>query len=184
MSGATPPDPVRIVGTMTASPWASEAWRNHGRRYGATDPGGSRLASGRYHRAPDAFPNDPCWPALYLSLTNGGAIAELTRRLEPTTLAGLNNRRLTRVRVSLSAILDLRDPSVLGLALADVIDDYDYSVPQAIAEAALRRGVEGLLVPAASLVSANLVILIDNLLPTSAIEPLDSVDPRLYVPRP
>jgi hypothetical protein len=65
-----------------------------------------------------------------------------------------------------------------------VTDDYDYSVTQAIAEAALRRGLGGLLVPAASLVSANLVVLIDNLLPTAAIEPLDSVDPRLDVPRP
>ena len=169
---------------MAASPWAGDAWRNHGRRYRATDPGGSRLVSGRYHRAPDRFPNDPCWPALYLSLSNGGAIAELTRRLEPTTLAGLNNRRLTRVRVSLTAVLDLRDPSILGLTVADVIDDYNYSLTQAIAEAALRRGVEALLVPAASLVSANLVVLVDNLLPTSTIQPLDWVDPRLYVPRP
>jgi len=117
-----------------------------------------------------------------LSLSDGGAIAELTRRLEPTTLAGLNNRRLTRIRVSLSVVLDLRDPLVLGLALADVTNDYDYSITQEIAATALRRGVEGLLVPAASLVSANLVILVDNLLPSSLIEPLDSVDPRLYVP--
>jgi hypothetical protein len=120
---------------------------------------------------------------LYLSLSNGGAIAELTRRLEPTTLAVLNNRRLTRVRGSLTAVLDLRDPSIVGLTVADVIDDYDYGLTQAMAEAALRRGVEGLLVPAASLVSANLVVLVDNLLPTSTMQPLDSVDPRLYVPR-
>jgi RES domain-containing protein len=183
VSIGAPQDPVHLLGTIAASPWAGETWRNHGRRYGATDPGGSRLVSGRYHRAPDRFPNDPCWPALYLSLSNGGAIAELTRRLEPTTLTGLNNRRLTRIRVSLSVVLDLRDPSVLGLTLAALIDDYDYSITQALAAAALQRGVEGLLVPAASLVSANLVVLIDNLLPASAIEPLDAVDPRLYVPR-
>jgi hypothetical protein len=118
-----------------------------------------------------------------LSLSDGGAIAGLTRRLEPTTLAMLNARRLTRVRVSLSAVVDLRDPALLGLSLADVTDDYDYSITQAIAAAALQRGVEGLLVPAASLVGANLVVLVDNVLPSSAIEPLDSVDPRLYVPR-
>lgn len=176
-------DPAHVLGTLAVSPWTGETWRNHGRRYGAIDPGGSRLVSGRYHRAPDRFPNDFCWSALYLSLSDGGAIAELTRRVEPTTLAGLNNRRLTRVRVSLSAVVDLRDPSVLGLTLADVTDDYDYTITQAVAAAALRHGVEGLLVPAASLVSANLVVLVDNLLPTSLIEPLDSVDPRLYVPR-
>jgi hypothetical protein len=119
-----------------------------------------------------------------LSLSNGGAIAELTRRLEPTTLAGLNNRRLSRIRVSLSAVLDVRDPSILGLTTADVTDDYDYSITQAIAAAALRHGVEALLVPASSLVSSNLVVLVDNLRPTSTIDLLDSVDPRLYVPRP
>ena len=182
MGSAAPRVPAHFLGAIAASPWAGVTWRNHGRRYGPTDPGGSRLISGRYHRAPDRFPNDPCWPALYLSLSDGGAIAELTRRLEPTTLAGLNNRRLTRIRVSLSVVLDLRDPLVLGLALADVTNDYDYSITQEIAATALRRGVEGLLVPAASLVSANLVILVDNLLPSSLIEPLDSVDPRLYVP--
>jgi len=73
-------------------------------------------------------------------------------------------------------------PSVLGLTLADVTDDYDYSITQAIAAEALGRGVEALLVPAASLVSANLVVFVDNLLPTSTTDPLDSVDPRLYVP--
>lgn len=120
---------------------------------------------------------------MYLSLSNGGALAELTRRLEPTTLAGLNDRRLTRIQVSLSVVLDLRDPSILGLTLADMTDDYDYTITQALAAAALQRGVEGLLVPAASLVSANLVVLVDNLLPDSEIQPLDSIDPRLYVPR-
>jgi hypothetical protein len=85
--------------------------------------------------------------------------------------------------VSLSSVIDLRDPSVLGLTLADVIDDYDYTTTQAVAAAELRHGAEGLLVPAASMVSANLIVLVDNLLPTSVIEPLDSIDPRLYVPR-
>jgi hypothetical protein len=120
---------------------------------------------------------------LYLSLSDGGAIAELTRRLEPTTLANLNGRRLTRVRVSLSTVIDLRDPAAIGLAVADLVDDYDHTLTQAIAAAALRRGVEALLVPAASLVTANLVVFVDNLLPTSTIEAVDSIDPRLYVPR-
>jgi hypothetical protein len=173
----------RAIDAVDVIPWVGEAWRNHGRRYDATDPGGSRIVSGRYHQAPDQFAGGPCWPALYLSLSNGGAIAELTRRLEPTALAALNNRRLTRLRVSLSRVLDLRDPSVMGLTLDVVVDDYDYSLAQAIGDAVLRRGAEGLLVPAASLVSANLIVLVDNLLPASTIEPLDSIDPKLYVPR-
>src|SRR4051794_17546588 len=166
------------------APWTGDTWRNHGRRYQATDPGDTRIVSGRYHRAPDLFPAGRCWPALYVSLTDGGAIAELTRRLEPTNLAGLNNRRLTRMRVALSIVIDLRDPSVIGLATSDLVDEYDYSVTQAIAEAAVQRRIEGLLVPAASLLAGNLVVFVDNLTSSSTLEPLDWIDPKLYVPRP
>lgn len=140
--------------------------------------------SGRYNCAPDRFPNGPCWPVLYLSLSNGGAIAELTRRLAPTSLAMLNNRRLTHLHVSLSRVLDLRDPGVVGLSTADVTDDHDYSLTQALACAGLLRGIEGLIVPAASHVSSNLIVLVDNLLFSSEITVLDSVDPKLYVQRP
>ncbi len=77
----------------------------------------------------------------------------------------------------------MTDPSAYGLTLNDIVNDFDYSVTQAIGLAALTSRVEGLLVPAASLLSANLVILTENLSPTSVIEPLESFDPRLYVGR-
>ena len=116
-------------------------------------------------------------------MSDGGALAELIRWMEPTSPAALNNRRLTRIRVSLNIVLDLRDPTVIGLSLTDVIDDHDYTITQAVAAAALDRGIEGLIVPAASLVSPNLVILVENLSVTSRLEPLDWIDPRLFVDR-
>jgi hypothetical protein len=176
-------DPVRALGSVPFAAWSGETWRNHARRYHPTDPGGSRVISGRYHRAPDLYPHDPCWSALYLSLTDGGALAELTRRIEPTTLPRLNDRRLSRIRVALSNVLDLRDPSIIGVSITDLTDDYDYSLTQALAETAVQRGAEALLVPAASLVTSNLVVFVENLVPTSVIEAIDSIDPRLYVPR-
>jgi hypothetical protein len=48
----------------------------------------------------------------------------------------------------------------------------------------LERGAEGLLVPAASLLGSNLVVLFENLLPGSRIEVRRFVDPRLLMNRP
>jgi hypothetical protein len=75
----------------------------------------------------------------------------------------------------------------LGLTFEDLTEDLDWSVlhpptiTQELALAALDQGIEGLLVPAASLVDDNLVILIDNLLTASRIETVSFIDPKLYV---
>lgn len=58
-----------------------------------------------------------------------------------------------------------------------------YAKTQELALAALERGIEGLLVPAASLVGDNLIILVDNLMPHSVVEPIHFIDPKLYVSR-
>jgi hypothetical protein len=182
--------------------WQGTVWRIHGLDmrasleaghpvyYDPTSDGGSRKKSGRYHRARDRFPRRArdrfprvrVWPALYTSLTDGGCIAEAIRHAG--SLEGLEGLRMTSLHVELGEVLDLTSPSAYGLGLADVIDDTDYRVTQSIGLAAVVRGVQGLLVPAASLVSANLVILTDNLSSSCVIEPLESINPRLYVPRP
>ena len=173
--------------------WRGFVWRIHGvdlsasRLAGApvfydpTSHGGSRKRSGRYHRARDLFPTGRVWPALYTALTDGGCIAEAIRHAG--SLKDLYTLRITRLQVELSAVFDLTDPSAYGLTLADVIDDFDYALTQELGLAALLRGVEGILVPPASRVGTNLVILTENLAPTSRIVALDSIDPRLYVPR-
>jgi hypothetical protein len=119
---------------------------------------------------------------LYTSLTDGGCIAEAVRHAG--SLGSLDVLRITRLQVNLSVVLDLTDPSTYGLTLADVIDDHDYGLTQELGLAALLRGAEAILVPPASRVGTNLVILTENLLPTSSIMTLDSTDPRLFVPRP
>lgn len=174
-------------------PWRGIVWRSHGVNlaaslragarvyYDPTSDGGSRRHSGRYHRAPDYFPAGRIWPALYTALTDGGCIAEAVRHAG--SLASLDVLRMTRLQVDLSVVLDLTDPSRYGLILDNLIDDHDYELTQELGLAALVRGAEGILVPPASRVGANLVILTENLRPTSSIVVLDSIDPRLYVPR-
>jgi hypothetical protein len=126
----TPPhwDADSAVAPLPLRPWTGIVWRSHGidltgsRRagtrvyYAPTSDGGSRRTSGRYHRAPDLYPGQQVWPALYTSLTDGGCLAE------------------------------------------------------------------GILVPAASLLGTNLVILTENLRPGSVVDVLESIDPRLRRP--
>ena len=169
------------VAGLVASTWSGITWRIHARRYAATDPGGSRRFSGRYHRAPDLFPNQRAWPVLYLGLERGTCIAEATRHAGD--LSDLADRRLSEIEVSLSAVLDLRDPTVLGLTQGDLVGQ-DYTLTQEIALVALERGVEALRVPAASLVGNNLAILVENLLPTSRVQVTGFVDPRLLIDQP
>src|SRR6266508_1194415 len=173
---------TRIAG-LPAHPWRGVVWRSHGVNltaslqvgtrvfYDPTSDGGSRRQSGRYHRAPDYFPAGRIWPILYTALTDGGCIAEAVRHAG--SLTGLEVLRMTRLRVDLSAVLDLTDPSTYSLTLADVTDDHDYEVTQELGLAALLRGAEGILVPPASRVGTNLVILTENLGPASSVVVLD-----------
>jgi RES domain-containing protein len=163
------------------SAWRGTVWRIHAQRYAATDPGGSRRFSGRYHRAADLFAGQRTWVALYLALDPGSCLAEAVRHA--TDLSDLTDRRVTELDVSLSGVIDLRDASVIGLTTEDLVDDRRYDLTQEIALAALERGAEGLLVPAASLLGNNLVVLFDNLHPGSRIEVRRFIDPRLFIDR-
>jgi RES domain-containing protein len=161
--------------------WQGLAWRIHRARYAPMDTTGAQMFSGRYHRARKEFPQGRVWPALYTSLNEGACIAEAVRHAGD--LQGLTDRRMTQFRIGLNRVLDLRNPSDYGLRVEDVTDDSDYSRTQELALAALERGAEGLLVPAASLVGDNLVIFIDSLVPHSVIHPIRFIDPKLYVGR-
>lgn len=190
---AVPPgwNAADALATLALQPWRGTVWRSHGidltasRRAGVrvyyepTSDGGSRRRSGRYHRAPDLFPGLRVWPALYTSLTDGGCIAEAVRYAG--SLDDLDTLRMTSLRVDLAAVLDLTDPGSYGVSTEDLIAD-DYTVTQEIGLAALLRGAEGILVPAASRLGVNLVILTENLGADARVEALTSVDPRLRRP--
>lgn len=167
--------------------WAGDAWRWHAAHRDASSSRGSELVSGRYLRARPQDPSGIVWRALYLGLTTGACLGEAIRYLGATGAKATRGRRLTRLRVRLRKVVDLRDVRRVGVTLNDLTQDQDWSIPhpatitQQLALAALQRGIEGLLVPAASLVDDNLVVLIDNLAPTSSIDIVSHVDPKLFV---
>lgn len=58
---------------------SSEVWRAHDGRYDAASYGGALRFSARFHRAPDSFPLDQTFPALYLALAPEVALGEVPR---------------------------------------------------------------------------------------------------------
>ena len=82
-------------------------------------------------------------------------------------------------------MLDCRDVSALGVSLSELFHDTNYELGQELAAAAIRRNCEELVLPSATRLPDDvLVIFTDSLRPTSRIELVEYVDPALYVDRP
>ena len=175
-------DAVAGVAACPVIAWQGDTWRGHRPKYAAIDATGSRLHSGRYNRGLDHFQPHEVWAALYLGLGRDICIGEVLRHTTPAQLPRFNYR-FTRIRVALSQVLDCRDPTLLGLTPLDLWHDTDWTIPQSLAAMAIARGVEAILVPSATRLGDNLVVFPDYLQPGSQLQPLDHVDPPLYVPR-
>ncbi len=183
MTGQPAWDAHSALANIELQAWSGRAWRFHRQVYEATDASGSRIVSGRYHRASDLFPPAETWPALYLALAPETALAEVLRHFSPELTPRINGYRLTEMEVSLSAVLDCRDPARIGIALDDLTRDYDFAVPQAIAAAALVRDAEALLIPSATALGDNIVVFPEQLRSSSQLAVIASRAPRLFVRR-
>jgi RES domain-containing protein len=173
---------ARVADLETVT-WSGNAWRSHKRKFLPLDATGSTIASGRFHRAPDEFPAHECWSALYFSLKAEISLAEIIRHTHPTRMFTLNELRITEVKLTLQSVIDIRNPQLIGLAPKSLLDDLEYSITQTTARAVLDRGAEGIIVPSATQLGANLVVFPDNLKPGSSLEVIMSRDPVLYVER-
>lgn len=102
------------------------------------------------------------------------------RQLTPVSVSRLKSYRLTELRLTLSAVLDCRNPDAIGLSLSDLTDDANWDTPHALAEATIGRGAEGILVPSATRMEDNLIVFPPNRLSGSTFEIIGFVEPRLY----
>lgn len=182
---------ARVQAILQASPvvrWDGEVWRVHSRRYRADDPGGALKISGRYNRGLDQHPASEVWPALYTSVSDNVCTWEMLRHFpwgDPIEAhAKLANVVYTRLRLTLHAVVDLRDPTAAGLDVADLCRDGDYRLTQAIGAAALAAGLEALLVPSATGIGLpgtnyNVVVLTANLHRASRLHVLETLTPSL-----
>jgi RES domain-containing protein len=181
-------DPVSTV--LRAAPvlaWEGDVWRVHTRRYAATDPGGSLRSQGRWHRGGRTFPPDQVFAALYTAVSDAVATWECIRHSPRTSATEMWLRftsvNLSRLHLSLSTVLDFRDPVSVGVDPAALLGP-DYTLPQAIGAAAFEQKLEGLLVPSATGVGEtdrdyNVIVFTDNLRPGSDIRFVESKAPNL-----
>lgn len=177
-------DPRAVLNACATGPWNGRAWRFHRRKYPATDPGGSLHVTGRFNHGRDHFPEDDVWPALYLSLGPDVCMGEVFRHVTPATLARLNDYRLSEVVMRLECVADCRDCTFLGIPVDALLHDTDFAVGHALAEAAIERNVEALLVPSATRLGDNLIAFPLTYRATSVSDTISHRDPSLYVPRP
>ncbi len=137
---------VRALDRVAPTAWKGIVLRHHAPRYGAMDGEGARANGGRWN-PPQSF------PVVYTALERTTVDAELQRLARRTGLpvGSLLPRRLTRIAVDLTKVLDLTDRTVrrrLGLTLRRLTDD-DWSATQGIGQAAQFLGYEAILAPGA-----------------------------------
>lgn len=157
-------DAVRAVERVPLASWHGRLWRTHWRNVEPCDWTVSLRISGRFHRGRDLFSENQVFPALYTSQAAHLAVWEMVRQRASTNLLFLQNNRLSQFDVSLTAVLDCGNPSVLGLSSAE-IHGTDRRIPWAIGAAAVERGANGLIIPSAAMNGTNLVIFPTNLRP-------------------
>lgn len=184
-------DSLRAVGACPSIKWHGDAWRHHAASRQATSSLGSLMYSGRYHRGKDQFDPSECWEALYLSLGRDIVLGELIRHLGmdgKIAVHNLRSRRISRLRLDLSNVIDCSDVVRMGIRMIDLfpedeaLEDAAYDLGQDIGSAAFILGYEAMLIPSATRLGTNLIVFPANLRPDSHIQIIDSVDPALYVP--
>ncbi len=71
----------------------------------------------------------------------------------------IRESRLSELRVRLNAVLDARDLDALGLTHEILLKPHEHEAGQRLGETTMRCGYEGLLVPSATRLGDNLIVL-------------------------
>lgn len=178
-------DAAAAIGSCALLPWAGDVWRCHGRKYPGDSAGGSLVATGRFHRGRDRFPEHDTWPALYTALAPHVALGEQLRHTSAAALSRLNTLRMSRLSITLQVVLvacvpaGCHDLVIPGIYLDDLCHPSDYRVTHQIGNAA-RAIAEALMIPSCTrFPDGNLIIFPDQLHCGSKITILDTVDPEL-----
>jgi RES domain-containing protein len=165
-----PPDPASIAASSILRPWSGRLWRCHHRSRAALNADGSLAGSGGRFNAGAENDIKPPFRALYASVESAAALLEVVRHLgyrssdrqAVVALDDIAMRVLTEIDVQLRRVFDWREEPSLG--------HMSYRQMQQLAAAAFKGGAEGILVPSATGIDANLAIFVDNVGDGSRIE--------------
>jgi RES domain-containing protein len=169
-----PSDAASIVASSVLAPWSGYVWRCHHRSRAALNAEGSLAGTGGRFNAGIENDIEPSFRALYTSIESAAALLEAVRHLgyrsadarAAVALDDIAMRVLTKIQITLQRVFDWRqEPNLLdGLTLVS------YQKTQQLAATAFITGAEGILVPSATGIDANLVIFADQLDESSRIE--------------
>ncbi len=98
-------------------------------------------------------------------------------------MSNLNSLRISQLAVRLERVVDFRELMESEVLATFMLDAHNYAFTQRMAQEAINRGAEAILVPSATRLGDNLVIFPDKLRPESQLEVIGSRDPVLYVER-
>jgi len=146
----------QVIRKALRGPWGGTVYRSHGPTWPGDDPGGSLLTSGRWNVGADSTSGRPAFPVLYTATSAYVATWERLRHLQQDSVASIQRglrMAISRLEVALPSVLDLRDPTSLGVPPETFVGN-DYEVTQLVASAAYEEGLAGLLVPTATGVGA------------------------------
>jgi len=166
-------DPADIVASSVPQPWSGRVWRCHHRSRAALNADGSLAGIGGRCNAGVDSDVKPSFRALYTSIESAAALLEVVRHLgyrspdrrDVVALDDIAMRVLTQIDIELQRIFDWRSEPLLRENLSHA----SYRQAQQIAAAAFNREAEGILVPSATGIDANLVVFVDNLDDSSRI---------------
>jgi len=174
---------VRRLDGIRPVAWNGVTLRHHSAKYSAVDGEGARVNGGRWN-PPNSF------AAVYTALERKTIDSEFQRLARRAALPpeSFLPRRLARIEVSLTRVLDLTDArtrSLLGVSTSDLTED-DWAPTEAIGLAAHYLGFEAVLAPSADDPGATLCIFMTSLAPESRVMPVEDGEyrpPRKPAPR-
>jgi len=149
-------------------------WRCHHRSRAALNANGSLAGiGGRFNAGADSDVKPP-FRALYTSIESAAALLEVVRHLgyrspdlrDVVALDDIAMRVLSQIDIELRRVFDWRSEPLLRENLSHA----SYRQTLQIAAAAFNREAEGILVPSATGIDANLVVFVDNLDDSSRID--------------
>jgi RES domain-containing protein len=164
----TAADVVSLIDFHGTSRWAGDVWRCHAQTRRYDDWYGSIFGRGGRYNIGEETSRDLSFPALYTAIESGAAILEVARHLlddddretysRDDVLAlfrRLSERTMTQLHVELDRVLDVAEFEIP----VDLFTGDSYDVTREIGRRANSAGVEGLIVPSATRLGSNLVIL-------------------------
>lgn len=148
-----PPELLDALEKLPAEPLRTRAWRH---MFGGYPPERENTLGARW--------NPRGIPAIYLSLSRAGAIAEGDHAIAVQPRPTKAPRVVYEIEIELAAVTDLRPPDRLALVGLDehAVGGDDHSMCQQVGGAVAWLARDGLLVPSARSDAANVVIFATN----------------------